>query len=323
MQVGRTNRRAFIAGLGGVVAWPMVARGQQQAVPAIGFLSASSRVPFILSGFLNGLSETGFVEGRNVTIEYHWAEGRYDRLPALATDLVDRNVAVIFAGGPPAALAAKAATTTIPIVFTSGDDPVENGLVANLGRPGGNVTGVSLLLREMQAKRLELLREMVPSAKAIGLLAHARTSNEDAEAAAQRMGLKLYTAHVGTEDTIAAAFASFATYRVAAVLVGSDPILFSWRKHIVALASESSLPSVCEAQAYVTDGCLMSYGASIADAYRQAGAYVGRIIKGEKPADLPVIQPTKYELVINLKAAKALGLTIPPSLLARADEVIE
>jgi putative tryptophan/tyrosine transport system substrate-binding protein len=208
-------------------------------------------------------------------------------------------------------------------VFTSGDDPVRSGLVASLSRPGGNVTGVSILFRETLAKRLELLRELIPSASVVGLLSQPRSSNEDTEAAARSIGLQLYSAHAATEHALDAAFASFAAHRVAAVLVGSDPAFAAWRRRIIALAFNISLPTVGETRAYVADGGLMSYGANVSDAYRQAGSYVARIIRGEKPADLPVIQPTKFELVINLKTAKTLGLTIPPTLLARADEVIE
>jgi putative ABC transport system substrate-binding protein len=302
-----------------------MARAQQTAMPVVGYLGSASLGASIelVDAFRQGLKDNGYLVGENLAVEFLWAEGHYDRLPTFATDLVSRKVTVIFAGGPPAALAAKAATATIPVVFTSGDDPVKNGLVASLARPGGNVTGVSLLFREMQAKRLELLRQLIPSAKVIGLLAHARTSNDDTEAAARDMGLQLRIARVETEDAIDAAFASFAAHRVAAVLVGSDPVLFDWRRRMFALASDASLPVVYELRRYVTDGGLISYGASVTNAYRQAGSYVARIIRGEKPADLPVLQPTKFELVINLKTAKALGIEVPPSLLARADEVIE
>jgi putative ABC transport system substrate-binding protein len=319
------RRREFIAGLGGAAAWPLVARAQQPAMPVIGYLGGTSPGAYVdeLPAFRQGLGEHGYLVGQNVTIDFRWAEGRYDRLPVLAADLANQKVTVIFAGGPPAAKAAKMATATIPVVFTSGDDPVKSGLVASLNRPGGNVTGVSILLREMQAKRLEMLRELIPSARVVGLLAHPRSSNEDTEAAARSMGLQIYTGYAATEDALDAAFASFAAHRVAALLVGSDPTLSAWHKRIIALASNSSLPVVAELRAYITDGGLMSYGASIPDAYRQAGSYVARIIGGEKPADLPVMQPAKFELVINLKTAKALGLEAPQSLLSLADEVIE
>jgi len=309
------RRREFIAGLG-AAAWPFGARAQQQAMPVVGFLNSGSlgSTAHQVQAFRQGLEENGYLVGRNVFINFRWAEGQFDRLPALAADLVSQKVTVIFGGGPPAAMAAKRATATIPVVFTSGDDPVRSGLVASLSRPGGNVTGVSILLREMQAKRLELLRELIPSASVVGLLSHPRSSNEDTEAAARSIGLQLYTAPAATEDAVDAAFASFAARRVDAV---------AWRKRVLALATDLSLPTVCEDRGYATDGCLMSYGADISDAYRQAGIYVARLIRGEKPSDLPVMQPTKFELFINLKTAKALGLNVPPSLLARADEVIE
>jgi putative tryptophan/tyrosine transport system substrate-binding protein len=318
------RRRDFIAGIGGAAAWPLVALGQT-AMPVIGFLNSGSPAAATdqVEAFRQGLQENGFLIGQNVTIDFRWADGRFDRLAGLATDLVNRKVAVIFAGGPPAAVAAKSATSTIPIVFTSGDDPVQIGLVASLGRPGGNVTGVSILLRETQAKRLEFLHELIPSAGVVGLLAHSRSSNGDTEAAARSIGLQLYTAPVAAESGLDEAFAAFAEHRVAAVLIGSDPALAAWRKRIFALASSAGLPTVCETRGYAADGCLMTYGADVSDAYRQAATLVARIIKGETPADLPVMQPTKFDLVINLKSAKALGLTVPPSLLARADEVIE
>jgi putative tryptophan/tyrosine transport system substrate-binding protein len=319
------RRRAFTVGLCGVAAWPFVGYGQNVAMPVIGFLNSGSMRPSAgqIEAFRRGLNDNGYVVGQTVAVDFRFAEGRFDRLPALASDLVSQKVAVIFAGGPPAAIAAKSATSAIPIVFTSGDDPVQSGLVASLSRPGANVTGVSILLRETQAKRLELLRELIPSATAIGLLTHAHSSHDDTEAAAHSMRLQLYTVRVATEDALEAAFASFATRPVSAVLVSSDPALAAWRSRIIALASRASLPTVCETRGYAEDGALMSYGADVSDAYRQAGSYVARILKGENPADLPVIQPTKFEFVINLKTANALGLTIPPTMLARADEVIE
>ncbi len=320
------RRREFIALFGGAVAaWPLAARAQQPAMPVIGYLGSTSprASPANFEGFQQGLKEYGYLNGRNVIIEFRYADSQYDRLPALAADLVSRQVTVIFGGGPPAAMAARAATPTIPIVFTSGEDPVRIGLVSSLNRPGGNVTGVSILLNDIQAKRMELLRELIPAARTIGFLTHPRSYSEDVEVAARSMGLLLYTERVGSEDALDAAFASFAVRRIDAVLVGSDPSLTSWRRRVMALASGASLPAVYDSRAHVTEGGLMSYGASIADAYRQAGTYVARIIKGEKPANLPVMQPTKFELVINLKTAKALGLTIPQSILVRADEVIE
>jgi putative ABC transport system substrate-binding protein len=319
------RRREFILGLGGAAAWPVVARGQQTSVPVVGFLNSGSLASTAhqVQAFRRGLEENGYLAGQNVLLDFRWADGQFDRLPALAADLVNQKVTVIFGGGPPAAMAAKQATATIPVVFTSGDDPVKSGLVASLSRPGGNVTGISILLREMQAKRLELLRELIPSASVVGLLSHSSTSNEDTETAASSIGLQLYTARAATEHALDAAFTSFASHRVAAVLVGSDPALAAWRARILALASDLSLPTVCEDRGYATDGCLMSYGADISDAYRQAGIYVARVLKEEKPSDLPVMQPTKFELFINLKTAKALSLDVPHSLLARADEVIE
>ena len=318
------RRREFIAALGGAAAWPLVAQGQT-AMPVIGFLNSGSpgAAADQVDTFGQGLKENGFLIGQNVGLDFRWAEGRFDQLGGLAADLVSKKVAVIFAGGPPAAMAAKSATSTIPVVFTSGDDPVQIGLVASLGRPGGNITGVSILLRETQAKRLEFLHELIPSASVIGLLAHSRSSNDDTEAAARSIGLQLYTATVAAENALAQAFADFAAHRVDAVLLGSDPALAAWRRRIFALASSAGVPTVCETRSYAADGCLMTYGADVSDAYRQAATLVARIIKGEKPADLPVMQPTKFDLVINLKSAKALGLTVPPSLLARADEVIE
>ena len=320
------RRREFITMLGSAAAaWPLAARAQQSAMPVIGYLNSTSmatNAPFV-AAFRQGLKETGYVDGQNVAIEFRWAEGRNDQLPALAADLVSRQVAVIFGGGPPAARAAKASTTTIPVVFTSGDDPVKIGLVPSLNRPGANVTGVSILFGEAQAKRLELLRDLIPSARVVGLLFDPEAAPEEVETAARRLGLQLYAVPATTEDELDAVFASFVNHGVDAVLVGTAPRLFQWRLRIIRLAARTSLPAIYEARGYVTDGGLMSYGASIADAYRQAGIYVARILKGDKPGDLPVVQPTKFELVINLRTAKSIGLDVPPMLLARADEVIE
>jgi putative tryptophan/tyrosine transport system substrate-binding protein len=319
------KRREFIAGLGGAAAWPLAAGAQSPTMPVVGSLNSGSpgSTTDQIDAFQRGLAEKGYLIGQNVVLNFRWADGQYGRLPALATDLVQEKVTVIFAGGPPAAIAAKEATSSIPIVFTSGDDPVRSGLVASLSRPGGNVTGVSILLRETLAKRLELLRELIPSASVVGLLAHSRSSNDDTEAAAGSIGLQLYTTPVAAENELDQAFAAFAAHRVAAVLLGPDPALAAWRRRIFALAASVGVPTVCESRGYAADGCLVSYGADISDAYRQAGIYVARLIRGEKPSDLPVMQPTKFELFINLKTAKALGLEIPPQLLARADEVIE
>jgi putative tryptophan/tyrosine transport system substrate-binding protein len=282
----------------------------------------ATNAPFV-AAFGQGLKETGYVDGQNVAIEFRWAEGRNDQLPALAADLVNRQVAVMFGGGPPAARAAKAATTKIRVVFTSGDDSIKIGLVSSLNRPGANVTGVSILFSEIQAKRLELLRDLIPTARAVGFVFDPETPREEIETTGRRLGLQLYALSAATEDDLDAAFASFANHRVDAVLVGTAPRLFEWRMRIIRLAARTSLPAIYEQRGYVTDGGLMSYGASIADAYRQAGIYVARILKGDRPGDLPVVQPTKFELTINLKTAKALGLDVPPTLLARADEVIE
>jgi putative ABC transport system substrate-binding protein len=325
MHVNRLKRREFITLLGGAAAWPVAARAQQPAMPVIGFLGTTSMVANASSvaAFRQGLKEIGYVEGQNVAIEFRWGEGHYDRLQGLAAELVSRQVAVLFGGGPPAARAARTATTRIPVVFTSGEDPVKIGLVSSLNRPGGNVTGVSILFREVQAKRLELLRELIPTANAVGLIFDPGAPSEDVETAARRLALRLHAVPVATEDHLDVAFSSLADHRVDIVLVGSTPRFFPWRSRIIKLIERASLPAIFEQRLFVMDGGLMSYGASVADAYRQAGVYVARILKGEKPADLPVMQPTKFELVINLKTAKALGLTIPDKLLALADEVIE
>jgi putative ABC transport system substrate-binding protein len=325
------RRREFITLLGGTAAgWPLAARAQQPAMPVIGFLNSGTPEPLtqLVAAFRQGLSETGYVEGQNLAIEYRWAEGAYERLPALATDLVRRQVAVIFAGAPPAVLAAKAATTTIPIVFTSGGDPVALGLVSSLNRPGANVTGVSFLVNELGAKRLELLRELVPTAAFIGFLANpTRPSSEaetkDTQQVAQTLGVQLHVVNASTEREIDAAFANFAQQRVNALLVGSDPYFFAQRDQLVALAARLAIPTMYNLREYVVAGGLMSYAPSLTDVYRQAGVYTAKILKGAKPTDLPVMQPTKFELVINLKTAKVLGLTVPLIMQMTADEVIE
>jgi putative ABC transport system substrate-binding protein len=324
--VSGIRRRDFITLLGGAaVAWPIAARAQQPAMPVVGFLGTTSMAAtaWFVAAFRQGLKENGYVEGENVGIKFRWAEGQQDQLPGMAADLVSHQVAVMFGGGPPAALAAKAATTKIPVVFTSGDDPLKIGLVSSLNHPGANVTGVSILFREIEAKRMELLSELVPTASTVGWIFDLGVSSEGVETAARHLGLALYAVPVATEDQLDAAFASLTDHRVNFVLVGYTPRFHAWRQRIVSLAAAASLPAIYEASQFVTEGGLMSYGASIADAYRLAGTYVARILKGDKPGDLPVVQPTKFDLVINLKTARALGLKVPPMLLARADEVIE
>jgi putative tryptophan/tyrosine transport system substrate-binding protein len=325
------GRRQFIGAFGGAaVAWPLAARAQQPMMPVIGFLggaSPDSLTPMV-AAFHQGLKEIGYVEGQNVVIEYRWAEGAYDRLPALAADLVRRGVAVIYASAPSAVLAAKAATTTIPIVFTSGGDPVKLGLVSSLNHPGGNLSGVSFQVNELGAKRLELLRALVPAAAVIGFLVNpTRPSSEsevqDAQQGAQTLGVQLHVLSATSESDFAKAFATFAEGRIDALIVGSDSFFFSQRNQLVTLAEHYKIPAIYDFREYPGVGGLMSYAPSITEMYRQAGVYTANILKGAKPADLPVIQPTKFELVINLKTAKALGLTVPPNMLLLADEMIE
>jgi len=324
------KRRGFIAGLGSAAAWPLVARAQQPAMPAIGFLSGVSPGPFAqrLAAFHQGLEESGMIEGRNVAIEYRGAEDQYDRLPALAIDLVGRGVAVIVAYPDAAALAAKAATTTIPTIFLSGSDPVRAGIVPSLNRPGESITGVSWFGVDLESKQLSLLHELVPTAIVIALLvdqnsADATTHVSDVETSARTLQLQLVALNVRTASDIDLAFARLARERVDALLVGAGAFLHSRRNQIIALAARYGIPTIYGFREYAVDGGFISYGNDIPDAFRRAGVYTGRILKGEKPADLPVERTTKFELIINLKTAKALGLEIPPSLLARADEVIE
>jgi putative ABC transport system substrate-binding protein len=327
------RRREFVTLLGGAAATlPFAARAQQQAMPVIGLLHPTSLEAFFdrLRGFRQGLKDIGYVEGENVTIEYRWAEGQYDRLPELAAELVRRRVAVIAAtGGPPAAFAAKAATTTIPIVFLVGDDPVKLGLVASLARPGGNVTGINFFAVELAAKRLELLRELVPGVTRIAVLVNPASAEvtestlRDVETAARAITPQMQIFNVTSSREIDAAFATLVRERVDTVFVSSGSFFADRRVQLVLLATRHAIPAIYPFRDFAEAGGLMSYGASLTDAYRQVGVYVGRILKGAKPADLPVAQSTKFELVINAQAARVLGLTIPPTLLARADEVIE
>jgi putative ABC transport system substrate-binding protein len=326
------ERRKFLATLGGAaVAWPLAARAQQPTMPVVGFLHSVSdqAIPSSALGFRRGLAETGYVEGRNVEVEYRWAEGRYDRLPALAADLVRRRVAVIAAGGTAApALAAKAATSTIPIVFQTGSDPVKDGLVASLNRPGGNVTGVSRMSFTLAPKRLELLHELVPKATAIAFLVNpanpvAAFQIQEIREPARSLGLRVHVLEASSERQIEIAFETLTQQRAGALLIANDTFLSGQRELFIALAARHAVPVTYPGREAVAAGGLMSYDASAEDSFRQVGTYVGRILKGEKPADLPVLQPTKFELALNVKTAKTLGLEVPPMLLARADEVIE
>jgi putative ABC transport system substrate-binding protein len=325
------KRREFIAGLGSAAAWPLASGAQQPAMPVIGYLgtqSADDDYKNVTLPFLRGLKETGYVEGQNVAIEYRWAENQYDRLPALAADLVRRRVAVIVASGAPAAMAAKAATTTMPIVFSVGLDPVALGLVASFNRPGANVTGSANFGTELAPKRLQLLRELIPNAAAFGVLADpafpaTQSTIADLQAAARTLGLQLIFVNARTDSDLERAFATFSQQRVGAVLVLSSTFYNRRMEQLAALAARHARPAIFPYRDYALAGGLMSYGSSLGYMYQQAGIYAGRILKGEKPADLPIEQATKIELVINLKTAKALGLTVPETLLATADEVIQ
>ena len=324
------RRREFITLLGGAaVAVPLTARGQQPPMPVIGFLNSASPDQYgaYVRAFRQGLSETGYVEGQNVAIEYRWADGDYGRLPNFAADLVRRQVAVIAANGP-AAVAAKAATTTIPIVFDSGADPVKLGLVASLNRPGGNITGVSILNVQVAPKGLGLLHELVPAATIFALLVNPNyPGNEvlsgDLQAVARTLGLQLHVLHASTEGEIDAAFAILVQLQADGLVISGDPLFNIRAEQLAALALRHAVPAIYLSLEFAAAGGLMGYGASVSDAYRQVGVYVGRILKGAKPADLPVVQSTKFELVINLKTARTLGLIVPPGALAIADEVIE
>jgi ABC-type uncharacterized transport system substrate-binding protein len=326
------RRRDFISLLGGAaVAWPLTVRAQQPAMPVIGYLgsgSAGSSAGFV-AAFRLGLSESGWAEGRNVAIEFRWAENQYDRLPGLAADLVSRGVdAIVAVGSPLPARAAKSATATIPIVFVYGGDPVNDGLVASFNRPGGNVTGVTFITAALAPKRLELLRELVPGTDLIGVLANptsplAEVQWKDLQAAARPIGQRLLLVDASSQADFEAAFTELVRQRAGALLVTTDGLFFAARVQLAALAARHKIPWTGTVREYALAGGLLSYGARFADTHRQAGVYAGRILKGEKPADLPVQMPTKFELVINLKTARALGLEVPPTLLARADEVIE
>jgi putative ABC transport system substrate-binding protein len=324
------RRREFITLLGGAAAWPLAARAQQPAMPVVGFLSTRSAADSapVIAAFQGSLKELGFAVGQNIRVEYHWAGGQHDRLQQLATDMVRARVAVIVAIGPPAAVAAKAATATIPIVFTVGSDPVDAGLVASLGRPGANATGINIFSAELGAKRLGLLHDLMPAVSVVALLVNPHFPNIGAyvgevEAAARVIGLQIRVVSASNEDEIDAAFETILQMHADAVLVAVDPFLTSRRHQIVTLAARHATPAIYEAREFPAAGGLMSYGTSLTDAYRLVGVYVSRILKGEKPSELPIVQPTKFELVINLKTAKALGLTIPPGVLAIVDEVIE
>jgi putative ABC transport system substrate-binding protein len=322
------KRRVFFTLLGVATVRPFAAYAQQSTMPIVGFMNLSTARPFTEAALRQGLSNTGYSEGQNVTTEYHWAEGHNDRLSALAADLVRRRVSVIVATGTPAALAAKGVVTTIPIVFETAGDPVKLGLVASLNRPGGNITGVSQLSSELVSKRLGLLHDLIPSARTVGFLvnpADPRTESQTTEMqeAGRTLGLQLHILNASTEAEIDTAIASLSELRPGALVVGTGDLFSRQSERLAASIARQGVPAIYQYREYAAAGGLISYGASLSDSYRQVGVYAGRILKGEKPADLPVMRPTRFELVINLKTAKALGLTIPPGVLAIADEVIE
>src|SRR5262245_1467326 len=322
------KRREFITLLGGAAAWPLAARAQQPSIPVIGFLNSTSPGPHapMVAAFRQGLREIGYVEGKNLAIEYRWAEGEYDRLPALAADLIRRQVSVIAATSTPAALAVP--TTTIPIVFTTGNDPVKLGLVSSLNRPGGNITGSTFFNNALGPKRLQILRELASKADVIAMLVNPSNPNTESDTvqmqiAARSLGVHVVTVSATNERDFDATFAHLADQRAAALIVNSDPFFYSHRGLLTALAARHALPAIYEVREFTAAGGLMSYGTSLPDAYRQAGVYVGRILRGESPGDLPIQQPVKFEFVINMTTAKALGLTVPNSMQLLADEVIE
>jgi putative ABC transport system substrate-binding protein len=326
------KRRDFIGLVGGVAAWPLIAPAQRPSVPVVGFLGSTSPEGYatFFSGFQRGLREAGFVDGDNVTIVYRWAEGQYDRLPGLAADLVSRHVSVIAAtGGLPSSLAAKQATETIPIVFILGSDPVKFGLVSSLNRPNGNVTGVTLFAYLLDAKRVELMHELVPGASVIALLVNPNNPAQveaqylEVEAAVRKFGQQLVVLKAGTDSEIDSAIAGVVEKKASVLLVSADPLFLTRRDQLVALVTRHAIPAIYEWRQFSEAGGLMSYGIDLIDAYRQAGVYVGKILGGTKPGDLPVLQPAKFEFVINLKTARALGLTVPNTMLVAADQVIE
>ena len=325
------RRRDFVTLIGGAASWPLASRAQQPSMPVVGFLSARSpaEAASVLAAFRQGLAETGYFEGKNVTIEYRWAEGHYDRLPALAEELVRRGVAVIAAtGGEPSPMAAKAATATLPIVFTVGSDPVEMGLVASLSRPGGNLTGTTIMGVDLGPKRLDLIRQLVPKALRIAILSNptfpmASAEVREVEDAALRLATEVNVRNASTESEIDEAFADLARHRPDALIIGTDPFLLGQRDQLARLAARHAIPTVYFLREFVESGGLMSYGPDIRRGYRQAGVYTGYILGGKKPAELPVLRPTSFLLSINLKTAKALGIALPATLLALADEVIE